>query len=95
VKLFFGEKEILIPIYKNFESLPVDDTITTLLNFASFRSATESTWEALKTGRFHTIVIVAEGIPERDIREMIAWNNARKESEKTLIIGPATAGAIV
>lgn len=76
----------MVPIYKNLESIPADKNITAFLNFASFRSATESTWEALKAGRFDTVVIVAEGIPERDVREMIAWNNAKREGEKILII---------
>ena len=91
-KLFFGATEILVPIYPGIDAIPADSTIDTLLNLASFRSATEATWSALKSGLFQNIVIIAEGIPEREIREIIAYNDA---NAKIRIIGPATAGAIV
>lgn len=73
-KLFFGGEEILVPIYSDFDSIPADTTIDTCINLASFRSATEATWEAIHAERFTHIVIIAEGIPERDIREIIAYN---------------------
>jgi ATP-citrate lyase alpha-subunit len=91
-KLFFGGEEILIPIYPSFDSIPVDASIDTCINLASFRSATEATWEAIHSERFAHIVIIAEGIPERDIRYIIAYNAANANIR---IIGPATAGAIV
>ena len=73
-KLFFGGAEILVPIYPDFSDIPVDASIDTLINLASFRSATEATWGAIHSTRFVHIVIIAEGIPERDIREIIAYN---------------------
>lgn len=91
-KLFFGDREILVPIYPGIDAIPADSSIDTLVNLASFRSATEATWSALKSGLFQHIVIIAEGIPEREIREIIAYNYA---NAKIRIIGPATAGAIV
>jgi ATP-citrate lyase alpha-subunit len=91
-KLFFGWDEILVPIYPSFASIPEDSRIDTCINLASFRSATEATWEAIHSERFAHIVIIAEGIPERDIREIIAYNAAHANIR---IIGPATAGAIV
>lgn len=90
-KLFFGKKEILISIYPSISDIPADPQIDTFINLASFRSATSATWEALHSGIFQHIVIIAEGIPERDIREIIAYN---KSNTKIRIIGPATAGAI-
>jgi len=91
-KLFFGDTEILVPIYPSFTDIPVDPVIDTCINLASFRSAAGSTWEAIHSERFAHIVIIAEGIPERDIREIIAYNETHA---KIRIIGPATAGAIV
>lgn len=90
-KIFFGHREILIPIYPDIASIPENPHIDTFLNFASFRSAADATREALESRKFQNIVIVAEGIPERDIRDIIALNN---EIYHTRIIGPATAGAI-
>lgn len=91
-KLFFGGDEILVPIYPGIHAIPADSSIDTLVNLASFRSATEATWSAMRSGLFQNIVIIAEGIPEREIREIIAYNES---NAKIRIIGPATAGAIV
>lgn len=91
-KLFFGGDEILVSIYPSVADIPADLSIDTFINLASFRSATEVTWEAIHSARFAHIVIIAEGIPERDIREIIAYNDINANIR---IIGPATAGAIV
>lgn len=91
VKLFLSDKEIFIPIYPSLEHIHDRTGIDTFLNFASFRSATEATWQAIKSDLFKTIVIIAEGIPERDIREMIAYNATHHHIR---IIGPATVGGI-
>ena len=61
-----------------------------LLNFASFRTAYDVTMEALEIGGFSSIMITAEGIPERLARGM---NQTAREKNVT-IIGPATVGAI-
>lgn len=90
VKVFFGDKEILIPVFPSLSDIPNAIIADTLLNFASFRSAAQVTLEALENGRFSTIVVIAEGIPERDVREIIAKNKEYKVN----IIGPATAGGI-
>ena len=90
-KLFFGKDEILISFYPTIAHLPEDKRVDTFINFASFRSASEVTWEALESGRFENIVIIAEGIPEREMREIIHANDTLY---KKRIIGPATAGAL-
>jgi len=91
-KCFFGNKEILIPIYRHFEEAvtkhPQADVV---INFSSYRSAYPTTMQALETDSIRTIAIIAEGIPERYAREMAA---IAKEKGKW-IIGPATVGAIV
>lgn len=90
-KIFFGGSEILIPIFPDIRSIPENPEIDTLINLASFRSASTATWEGIRSEKFQTIVIIAEGIPEREIREIIKHNES---NSKIRIIGPATAGAI-
>lgn len=90
-KAFFGQKEILLPIYGSIgdaaEAHPKADV---MINFASFRSAYDSSKAALETDGIRTVVIIAEGVPERRIRELIALS---KEKDK-MIIGPATVGGV-
>ncbi|MEA2032097.1 MAG: citrate/2-methylcitrate synthase [Euryarchaeota archaeon] len=91
-KVFFGWHEILIPMYNNLETAvekhPEADVV---INFASFRSAYEVSTEALNYPSIKTVVIIAEGLPERQTRELIAL---RKKLGKW-IIGPATVGGFV
>ncbi|MCK5684151.1 ATP citrate synthase [bacterium] len=90
-KVFFGKKEMLIPLFGNvkqaFNSHPECDTF---LNFASFRSAFDVTMHAFDIEAIKTIVITAEGIPERLARRI---RETAKKKDK-LIIGPSTVGAM-
>jgi len=91
-KFFWGGDEVMIPLYKTTaEAKAAQPQADVLLNFASFRTAYDVTMEALELGGFNTIMITAEGIPERLARGM----NARARSEGVTVIGPATVGAIV
>ncbi len=91
-KFFFGPREVLIPVYKSMktatEKQPDADV---LINFASFRSAASATMEAFEYPSIRTVVIIAEGIPERQVKELIA----RADELGKVIIGPATIGGIV
>jgi ATP-citrate lyase alpha-subunit len=90
-KFFYGPDEIMIPLYKSTadakEAQPQADV---LLNFASFRTAYDVTMEALEIGGFSSIMITAEGIPERLARKM----NATAREANVTVIGPATVGGI-
>jgi len=91
-KLFYGNKEVLISSFPDYESIPQDisSRLDTLVNFASFRSAQSATLEAMDSWYFKNIVIIAEWIPERQTLEII-------EKNKTLglnIVWPATVGAM-
>jgi ATP-citrate lyase alpha-subunit len=91
-KLFYGNNEILIPSFPDYESISekLHHKIDTLLNFASFRSAWKASKQAIEMGLFKNIIIIAEGIPERETREIIALN---KEYNLN-IVWPATVGAM-
>ncbi|BCD59953.1 MULTISPECIES: citrate/2-methylcitrate synthase [unclassified Nitratiruptor] len=90
-KFFFGTDEVMIPIYRSTEeAAAAHPNADVLLNFASFRTAYDVTMDALRFDQFKTIMITAEGIPERLARIM----NKTARDKGVLIIGPATVGAI-
>jgi ATP-citrate lyase alpha-subunit len=91
-KFFYGADEVMIPTYKTTaEAKAAQPQADVLLNFASFRTAYDVTMEALHIGGFKTIMITAEGIPERLARGM---NQAARDAG-VVVIGPATVGGIV
>lgn len=91
LKFYWGHKEILIPVYKKMEdAMTKHRDADVLVNFASLRSAYESTIETLAYRQIRTIAIIAEGIPENMTRKLILL---AKEKGVT-IIGPATVGGI-
>jgi len=91
-KAFWGSKEIILPMYRTIglaaKAYPQADT---MVNFASHRSAFETTMEALAEKSIRVVAVIAEGVPERQSRIMSA--TARKEGK--VIIGPATVGGMV
>ncbi|MGE4296318.1 MAG: citrate/2-methylcitrate synthase [Campylobacterales bacterium] len=90
-KFFFGTSEVVVPVYRTTaEAVKAFPKADVLLNFASFRTAYDVTMEALAYPSLKTIMVTAEGIPERMARTM---NHAAKKAGK-LIIGPATVGGI-
>ena len=90
-KFFWGADEIMIPLYKTTaEAKAAQPQADVLLNFGSFRTAYDVTMEALDIGGFSSMMITAEGIPERLARTM----NAKARDLGVTVIGPATVGAI-
>ncbi|WP_281951126.1 citrate/2-methylcitrate synthase [Nitrosophilus kaiyonis] len=90
-KFFFGTEEIMIPLYRSTaEAAAAHPNADVLLNFASFRTAYDVTMDALNLNQFKTIMVTAEGIPERLARIM----NKTAREKGVLVIGPATVGAI-
>uniref|UniRef100_A0A5F8H2Z2 ATP-citrate synthase n=1 Tax=Monodelphis domestica TaxID=13616 RepID=A0A5F8H2Z2_MONDO len=90
-KFYWGHKEILIPVFKNMaDAMKKHPEVDVLINFASLRSAYDSTMETMNYAQIRTIAIIAEGIPEALTRKLI-----KKADEKGVtIIGPATVGGI-
>ncbi|XP_072105741.1 ATP-citrate synthase-like [Mobula birostris] len=90
-KFYWGHKEILIPVYKNMaDALKKHPEVDVLINFASLRSAYDSTVETMSFPQIRTIAIIAEGIPEALTRRLIKMADQRGVT----IIGPATVGGI-
>lgn len=61
-----------------------------LINMSSFRSAFESSLEALQQPTIRTVAIIAEGVPERDTKKLIAV----AQRANKVILGPATVGGV-
>jgi len=90
-KCFWGPEEIILPMYTTIEEAAKNHPqADVMVNFASFRSAYPRTKEAFEIDSIHTVAIIAEGIPERYTKELVA---IAKQKGKW-IIGPATVGAI-
>jgi len=90
-KFYWGHKEILVPVYKSMDDcMKKHPDADVLINFASLRSAYESTMETMTFPQIRTIAIIAEGIPENLTRKI----NKEASSLGVNIIGPATVGGI-
>ena len=90
-KAYFGSQETLLPIYRSLEDATVaHPAADVMVNFASFRSAFESTMAALQTPAIRTVAVIAEGVPERKARVIAA--TARELGK--VVIGPATVGGL-
>jgi ATP citrate (pro-S)-lyase len=90
-KTFFGNEEILLPIYGSIEeAAKAHPKADVMINFASFRSAYDSSKQALDEDGIRTVVIIAEGVPENQIKELTAISRSKGKA----IIGPATVGGV-
>ncbi|XP_018561698.1 ATP-citrate synthase isoform X2 [Anoplophora glabripennis] len=90
-KFYWGHKEILIPVYKQMkDAMTKHADADVLVNFASLRSAYQSTLDTLEFPQIRTIAIIAEGIPENLTRKLIK----QADQKKVTIIGPATVGGV-
>jgi succinyl-CoA synthetase alpha subunit len=90
-KVFFGQKEILLPMYKSLaEASSKHPDADVVVNFSSQRSAFPTTMEALENPNIRVVAVIAEGVPERKARIMAA---TAKDKGKW-IIGPATVGGV-
>lgn len=95
IKLAYGTREFLCPVFPDFSSA-AGRGARCLLNFSSHRSATASTREAMQQPWIDTIVVVAEWIPERESREIIALKERIRidEDRDIFLIGPSTVGGL-
>nr|CAD1833215.1 unnamed protein product [Ananas comosus var. bracteatus] len=91
-KLFFGQEEIAIPVHSSIEAAcsahPTADVFINLHHFGGHAAA--SSMSALKQPTIRVVAIIAEGVPESDAKQLIAYARANNK----VIIGPATVGGI-
>ncbi|MCB0397404.1 MAG: hypothetical protein KDD36_12150 [Flavobacteriales bacterium] len=87
----FGHGEILIPVYTTTrEAVQNHPEADVFINFASQRSAWQTTKTAMQHPSIQTLVVIAEGMPERQARDL---SLEAKEKNKWLL-GPATVGGV-
>ncbi|KAG1733339.1 ATP citrate lyase [Suillus paluster] len=90
-KFYWGTRETLLPVYTSLEeAVKKHPDVDVVVNFASSRSVYSSTMECLGYPSIRAIALIAEGVPERQAREIL-W---KAEEKGVLIIGPATVGGI-
>eukprot|EP00056_Hartaetosiga_gracilis_P009079 m.130072 g.130072 ORF g.130072 m.130072 type:complete len:1078 (+) comp13055_c2_seq4:64-3297(+) len=90
-RFYWGTKSVMIPVYQKMsEAMEKNSDVDVVINFASLRSAYQSTLDCMEFPQVRVIAIIAEGIPEHLTRILI-----EKANEKGItIIGPATVGGI-
>ena len=90
-KFFWGTSEIRVLRYRSIpEAVKAHPAADVMINFASERSSFETTKEALLTENIRTVVMIAEGVPEKRTRELRTIATSRGK----WIIGPSTVGGI-
>merc|ERR1719440_714921 len=86
VKFYWGTEEVLMPVYTTTkEAVEKNPDASVFVNFASFRSAFETSMEAANYPQIKTIAVIAEGVPEQLTRTLIQ----NLDSKKIGLIGPA------
>ncbi|HLD62894.1 MAG TPA: citrate/2-methylcitrate synthase [Candidatus Norongarragalinales archaeon] len=89
--MFYGTKPFLMPVYASLEeAVKAHPNAKCFLNFASERSAYDVALKAISAGKFTSMVVVAEGVPERQARQLAAIC----KEKNILAIGPASVGVI-
>lgn len=90
-KFYWNAKEILLPCLQSLDfALAKFPRVDTVVNFASFRSAYETSVEVLRAPQIRTLAIIAEGVPELRARQLLAMARRRGVT----LIGPATVGGL-
>lgn len=74
------QAETLIPVYTSIaEAVKRHPEVSVMVNFSSFRSAYETTMDALNySDTIKTLAIIAEGVPESQTRQIIKAADAKK-----------------
>lgn len=86
-KKLFVHYRVSASVYKSMDdAMRKHPDASVLVNFASLRSAYETSLEALRYPQIRCIAIIAEGIPENWTRSLIK----QADEKNVTIIGPAT-----
>ena len=88
---FYGSTEVALPVFRTLERAMEVAPASILINFASARSAFGVTEAALSQVVIEKIIVIAEGMPEREARLL------RSQASQTgkIVIGPATVGGLI
>lgn len=92
IKLFWWDKEILLPCYTSRDMCYANHQFTVLINMASKRSAIGVIKTFLTKTPHWLCITIGEWIPEQDIRNI---NAMMKNHPHHILIGPSTNGLIV
>lgn len=93
-RVFFGSKEILIPIYESIKDIPheIKQRTNFLLNVSSGRRVLNTAQEVLnEVPQAKVMSIFAEGVPEKHAIEVAHQIKGKEIS----IIGPASIGIVI
>ncbi len=93
-RYFWGDKEILIPVFPSFQDLSKEElkSVNLFLNLTSGRRTLISTLQALESlPRLLGGVIFAENVPERHALEI--YENAQRLEK--FVVGPASVGLLI
>jgi len=93
-RYFFGKKELLVPVYNSFTSVPkqIASRVNMLVNVSSGRRALTSTIEAIDTfSGLKVGVLFAEGVPEKHSIDLFEF----AKSKGVTLLGPASVGLVI
>ena len=88
--LFYGNKEISIPIFKTITKATECTKAQIALNYYSYRSAYSSSIECINDKFIKTILIVAEGMSMHQSRDL----KLKSSNNKKTIFGPSSVGCL-
>ncbi|KOM53038.1 hypothetical protein LR48_Vigan09g169700 [Vigna angularis] len=89
-KIFFGQKEIVIPVHATIEgACAAHPTADVFVNFASHGGGGSSMC-ALKQATIRVVAVMGEGLAEADTKQLISYASANNK----VVIGPGTVGSM-
>lgn len=88
-RYFFGKREIMIPVFSDFEKIPEDSNL--FLNLASKRRVLNDSNDILEIKNIMGGVIFAEGVPEKHSLYLYS----KVEELNKFLLGPASVGLLI
>jgi len=93
-RYFYGKREILLPVFKSFNTVPknIKEATTLTLNLVSGRRVLDTSREALTFfENLQGTVVFAEGVPEKHAIDI--WKEYTEDGK--FAIGPASVGLLI
>jgi len=94
IRMFFGKKEVLIPVYSSVSDLPsnIRNKITLFINLSSARRVLSSTCDVI--AEFPNLMggtIFAENVPEKHELELYHYS----QKKNVFVVGPSSVGLLI